>query len=145
MQSTETQKKDYKKKKVEVVAGIIYCGQDILCVQRDKNKLPYISEKYEFPGGKLEAGESRTQALQRELMEELNIQVEIQDFYLTVCHEYPDFELTMHSFRCRIPRKIDVILREHIDLKWLKNNQLNNLDWAAADIPIVDKIMADEG
>ena len=128
-------------KKIEVVAGVIYFEDEILCVQRPKNKYPYISEKFEFPGGKIEEGESKEDALHRELLEELNAQVVIKSSFLTVVHQYPDFELTMHSFRCEVETK-DLILREHIDKKWLKINELNALDWAAADIPIVVKLVA---
>lgn len=127
-------------KKVEVVAGIIYHGDEILCVQRPKNKLEYISEKYEFPGGKIEAGETKKEALKRELSEELNISTNIQSLFLTVIHEYEHFELTMHSFICKVDTK-ELSLNEHIDLRWLKVNQLQELEWAAADIPIVDKLV----
>lgn len=127
-------------KKVEVVAAIIKFGEEILCVQRAQNKLPYISEKYEFPGGKIEIGETLKEALSRELVEELNISAEIQSLFLTVVHEYPDFELTMHSFICKVDSK-QITLNEHIDSKWLTIDQLKELDWAAADIPIVHKLM----
>jgi len=130
-------------KKVEVVAAIIYKGDEILCVQRGKNKLEYISEKFEFPGGKIEQGETKKEALRRELIEELNIEPEIQDLYLTVVHQYPDFELTMHGFKCAAKSK-DLKLTEHISFNWLKKDKLVDLDWAAADIPIVQKIIADE-
>ena len=128
-------------KKVEVVAAIIKFDDKILCVQRANNKLPYISEKYEFPGGKVEAGETNENALRRELSEELNIVADIQSFFLTVVHNYPDFELTMHSFICKVDMK-EITLNEHIDSKWLTVDQLHSLDWAAADIPIVNKIIA---
>jgi 8-oxo-dGTP diphosphatase len=62
---------------------------------------------------------------------------------VTVVHEYPDFELTMHSFICEVDSK-ELTLQEHIDQKWLKINELNTLDWAAADIPIVDKLISNE-
>lgn len=127
-------------KKVEVVAAIIKFGEEILCVQRAQNKLSYISEKYEFPGGKIEKGETLKEALSRELAEELNISAEIQSLFLTVVHEYPDFELTMHSFICNVDSK-EITLNEHIDSKWLTINNLEGLDWAAADIPIVDKLI----
>jgi 8-oxo-dGTP diphosphatase len=128
-------------KQIEVVAGIIYYEDKILCVQRAKNKLQYISEKFEFPGGKIEQGETQIEALKRELLEELNISANIKSFYFTVVHEYPDFELTMHSYICEIDTK-DITLNEHISLQWLNLNELQNLDWAAADIPIVNKLVS---
>jgi 8-oxo-dGTP diphosphatase len=128
-------------KRIEVVAGIIFFQNQILCVQRPKNKLAYISEKFEFPGGKIEEGETKEEALNRELLEELNLSTKIKSFFLTVIHEYPDFELTMHSFMCEVDSKV-LTLHEHIDQKWLKINELSVLDWAAADIPIVDKLVS---
>lgn len=128
-------------KKVEVVAGIIYCENEIFCVQRPKNKLSYISEKFEFPGGKIENGESKLEALKRELHEELNFVPEkIDELFLTVVHEYPDFELTMHTFKCYSSTK-DIQLNEHISAEWLRLENLNEIDWAAADIPIVNKLI----
>ncbi len=128
-------------KQIEVVAGIIFFQDQILCVQRPENKLPYISKKFEFPGGKIENGETQKEALQRELLEELNISVNIKSFFFTVVHPYPDFELTMHSFICEVDTK-ELTLNEHISLKWLTLSELNELDWAAADIPIVDKLVS---
>ncbi len=127
-------------KKIEVVAAIIYHENQILAVQRGKNKYSYISEKFEFAGGKIEAGETKEEALKRELLEELSIDANIKSLFLTVVHQYPDFELTMHSFICEVQQKT-VILHEHIAYKWLTINELANLDWAAADIPIVDKLI----
>ena len=127
-------------KKIEVVAAIIYFANKILCVQRTKNKFSYISEKFEFPGGKIENGETKKDALKRELLEELSIVADIKSLFLTVVHEYPDFELTMHSFICEVDSK-DLTLHEHISQEWLSLSELNKLDWAAADIPIVDKLV----
>ena len=128
-------------KNIEVVAGIIYCKNQILCVQRPKNKLHYISEKFEFPGGKIEEGETQKEALKREILEELNISTKIKSLFMTVVHEYPDFELTMHTFICEVETK-ELTLVEHIDQKWLTLKELKTLDWAAADIPIVNKLMS---
>lgn len=129
-----------KKKKVEVVAGIICFKDEILCVQRAKNKYNYISEKFEFPGGKIEVKETKMEALKRELIEELNITPKIDTLFLTVVHQYPHFELTMHSFICNVNSK-ELNLNEHISLEWLTLKDLKKLDWAAADIPIVNKLV----
>lgn len=130
-------------KSIEVVAGIVIYNNLVLCVQRPKNKFHYISEKYEFPGGKIEDGESKEAALHRELDEELNLSVKIQSLFLIVVHQYPDFELTMHSFICKA-ESTQIVLNEHIDYKWLKIDELPTLDWAAADIPIVNKLISNE-
>jgi 8-oxo-dGTP diphosphatase len=127
-------------KRIEVVAAVLFWNDLILCVQRPKNKLSYISEKFEFPGGKIEPGETKEEALHRELLEELNLSTNIKSFFLTVVHPYPDFELTMHSFICEVVSK-ELTLYEHIDQQWLKVNELTKLDWAAADLPIVKKLL----
>ena len=131
------------KKKIEVVAGILILENKILCVQRGSNKLSYISEKFEFPGGKIEENESHVEALKRELLEELNISPIIKELFLTVVYEYPDFEITMHSYICESSSK-NLNLTEHIAAEWLLKEELVHLDWAAADIPIVKKLVSNE-
>lgn len=128
------------KKKVEVVAAIIINDGKILCVQRGENKLPYISKKYEFPGGKIEAGESNEETIIREIKEELNMDIRTEKDYITVEHEYLDFHLIMHSIICSCEDPT-VQLTEHIEYKWLTLSELDGLDWAAADIPIVEKLI----
>ena len=128
-------------KKVEVVAGIIYFDNKILCVQRPKNKFNYISEKFEFPGGKIEKNESREEALHRELLEELSISTIIKSLFLTIVHQYPDFELTMHSYICEVNSN-KITLNEHISQEWLSIDELERLDWAAADVPVVNRLMS---
>jgi 8-oxo-dGTP diphosphatase len=127
------------KKKVVVVAAIIKHNDKVLCVQRGANKLEYISKKYEFPGGKIEDGETREQTVIREIQEELKMEITANEYFLTVEHEYPDFYLTMHSYICSCDDPT-VHLTEHIDYKWLSISELKGLDWAGADIPIVDKL-----
>jgi len=129
---------------LSVVAAIIYFDNKVLCVQRPPHKLPYISKKFEFPGGKIEEGETREEALHRELLEELCIQIRIKSFFMTVEHTYPDFQLIMHSFICEV-KAGEIVLNEHIDYKWLKVEDLPKLDWAAADLPIVNALMNYEG
>ena len=90
--------------------------------------------------GKIELNETNEEALEREIFEELNIILEIKSFFMTVVHKYPDFELTMHSYLCEVQTK-EIVLNEHISLEWLKINELKKLDWAKADIPIVDKLI----
>ena len=126
-------------KKIEVVAAIIMHKTEILSVQRRNHKLDYISEKFEFPGGKIEVGETRQQALNRELKEELEINAEIGNYVITVEHNYHDFELIMHAYLVKVDSK-DITLTEHISQLWLNKEDIYSVDWAAADIPIVDKI-----
>lgn len=128
-------------KEIEVVAGIIFFEDKILCVQRPEHKYQYISQKFEFPGGKIEIGETKEAALKRELLEELNITPTIKSFFYTVVHSYPDFQLTMHTFICDA-KTIDLKLNEHIAFEWLTLTELEKLDWAAADIPVVKKMVS---
>lgn len=127
-------------KSIEVVAAIIIFKDKILCVQRGPSKHEYISLKYEFPGGKVESGETNEAALAREIQEELHMNVTVDSHYLTVNHTYPDFKITMHSFICSSSTD-ELKLTEHVDFKWLRKEELGSLDWAAADIPIVKKLM----
>jgi 8-oxo-dGTP diphosphatase len=123
-----------------VVAAIIKYGDSILCVQRNTSKHEYLSYKYEFPGGKVEVGESNENALLREIKEELDLDIILEREFLTVDHEYPDFKLTMHSFLCKSSTP-KFTLKEHVAYQWLNKTELKSLDWAAADVPIVDKLM----
>ena len=128
------------KKHYIVSAAIIIENKKILCVQRNKGKYDYISYKYEFPGGKLEVGENEEDALKREISEELNLEIDVAEKFLVVTHEYLDFDLTMHSYLCKANTE-KLVLKEHIDAKWLYKNELIELDWAAADLPIVSKLI----
>ena len=113
-------------------------------MQRSESKYNYVSYKYEFPGGKTEKGESNVEGLMRELNEEMDIEVSIkpEDFFLTIEHQYPDFSITMHSYICQIAdRKFN--RKEHHSHIWLKAKELDTLDWAAADLPIVRKLMGE--
>lgn len=132
-------------KKVEVVAAVIIKNKQVLCTQRNFNKLDYISYKFEFPGGKIEEGESSTEALTREIYEEMNAKINISDknFFMTVDHKYPDFNLIMHTFLC-IVDDLTFNLNEHISHKWCDRSCIEDLDWAAADIPIVKKLLSED-
>jgi 8-oxo-dGTP diphosphatase len=128
-------------KHYNVSAAIIFVDNKILCVQRGPSKYDYISFKYEFPGGKIEEGESPEVALIREIEEELNLSINNLSFFQTVNHTYQDFSITMHAFTCKVKDISIIELREHLEYKLLKKNDLSNLDWAAADIPFVDKLI----
>jgi len=127
-------------KKIQVVAAIIYHENKILCVQRGYSKYDYINQKFEFPGGKVEEGETNEEALIREIKEELEMEISEMNFLIKVEHEYPDFQITMNCFKCKTKTKY-LTLNEHIDYKWLDKSELESLDWAAADIPIVNRII----
>ena len=130
-------------KKVFVVAGVIINEKKILCAQRSKNNLNYISKKFEFPGGKIEKFETNEQCLKREILEELSLEIEINDFYMLVNHIYPDFKLNMKVYLCS-SKNSNVILKEHISCKWLSLEKISNLDWAEADLPVVRKLLIDK-
>jgi 8-oxo-dGTP diphosphatase len=127
-------------KHVEVVAAIICYKDEILCMKRPKGKHEYTSFRYEFPGGKKEADETHVDALKRELIEEMDMKVEVQKLFLVVNHQYPDFHLTMHCYLCRVDSK-KFVMKEHVDFKWLKKEELGQLEWTDADKPILDKLI----
>lgn len=128
-------------KEYTVVAAIIQKNDTFLCVQRNKGKYDYISYKWEFPGGKVEQGESKDEAIKREILEELEMDVEVISEAITVNHQYPDFKLIMHSLICN-SNTPEPKLNEHVAYKWLPKSDLAKLDWAAADIPIVEYLMS---
>ena len=128
-------------KHYNVSAAIIIENEKVLCVQRGESKYDYISKKYEFPGGKIEEGETKENALIREINEELNLEINNLELFMTVTHEYPDFKLTMHGFLCKTKNIDSLILKEHLAYKLLPKTELKNMDWAAADIPFVEKLI----
>jgi len=134
------------KKHLDVVAAILIHDGRILCMQRGEGKYAYVSNKYEFPGGKIEPGETKHAALERELREEMaiNITIKESDIYMTLHHEYPDFTLTMHTFKCNMDDP-HFVMKEHKDAKWLLPSELKQLDWAPADKPIVQNLAAELG
>jgi 8-oxo-dGTP diphosphatase len=128
-------------KTLEVVAAILLYDGKILCAQRGLGKYEYISYKYEFPGGKLEPGESQKEALRRELIEEMDVDIETErmEFFYTVNYTYPDFHVEMHSYICEVDLP-EINLKEHVSIEWLKSDELKKLDWMPADMPIVEAL-----
>jgi 8-oxo-dGTP diphosphatase len=131
----------FKMKHLEVVGGILIFKGKILCMQRNIGKYEYLNFKYEFPGGKVEPGENRPQALMRELKEELDIDLHVSDsdYFGEVSYKYPDFEITMYCYLCHLTSD-HFRQKEHINYKWMTQNGLHKLDWAPADYPIVKKL-----
>ena len=132
------------KKLIEVVAAIINIQNRYLCCQRKKNKYTYLSEKYEFPGGKIENNETKEEALTREIKEELGLVINIEKFFITITHSYPDFDLTMHCYICTL-EEFDIKLNDHISYKLIESEKLHTLDWIPADIEIVNLLKEKNG
>ena len=120
-------------KHIEVVAGIIKDGDKIFATQRGYGE---FKDGWEFPGGKMEPGETPQQALTRELKEELAIDVNVGNFLCTVDYDYPTFHLTMHCFYCSVIGG-ELTLLEHEAAKWLKTTELHSVNWLPADVEVV--------
>ena len=115
------------KKHFEVVAAVIKKGDKIFCCQRGpKGECAF---KWEFPGGKIEPGETKEEALVREIKEE---QINIENFITTINHEYNTFSLTMHVYLCSLKESVPILL-EHKSSIWCDKDKLNDLDFAEAD------------
>lgn len=129
-------------KHYSLVCAVIEHDGRILCVQRPDRGHPATALKWEFPGGKIEEGETPEAAIAREIREELAMEIEVREKILTMEHAYPEvgesiaFSLTMTAFRC-VATTNDFQLLEHTDYRWLRIAELHTLDWAAADLPIV--------
>ena len=130
-------------KQVEVVAAVIKKDGKILATQRGYGE---FAGGWEFPGGKPEEGETKEEALKREIKEELNADINVEDYILTVEHDYPNFHLTMHTYFCSLNSdtlenvKHDEEKLEHEDMKWLVKDEIASVDWLGADIAIVNKL-----
>ena len=127
-------------KTIHVVAGVVMYDGKTLSVQRAQHKYSYISEKWEFPGGKVEDGESEQEALIRELQEELHLKVSGLKHLITIEHTYPDFRIIMSTYQCETSSDT-MVLTEHQKAEWLDLKDLSQKDWAAADVPIVNALL----
>jgi 8-oxo-dGTP diphosphatase len=123
-------------KTIEVVAAIITDGDKIFATQRGYGD---FKEGWEFPGGKMEDGESREDAIIREIKEELDTDIVVSNYLTTVDYDYQNFHLTMHCFICEII-KGKLTLLEHKAAKWLRREELDSIDWLPADLEVVEKL-----
>ena len=124
-------------KEIEVVAAIIHDDKGrIFATQRGYGD---YKDGWEFPGGKMEPGESPEEALKREIWEELETKIDVERLVQTVEYDYPKFHLKMHCFWCHIESG-SLILKEHEAAKWLFLDNLDSVDWLPADLIVVQTI-----
>ena len=125
-------------KQIEVVAAIIRKEDKIFATQRGYGEW---KDWWEFPGGKIEAGETPEEALKREIQEELSTEISVDEFLCTVEYDYPAFHLTMHCYLCSLLTEA-LHLNEHEAAKWLTMEELDSVKWLPADMEVVEKIEA---
>lgn len=123
-------------KTIRVVAAVIKENGKIFATQRGYGEL---KDGWEFPGGKIEAGEKPQEALQREIREELDTQIEVGELIDTIEYDYPSFHLSMDCFWCKII-KGNLVLNEHEAAKWLGREELDSVEWLPADVTLIDSI-----
>lgn len=121
-------------KEIKVVAAIIQKENKILATKRGYGE---FINMWEFPGGKIESGETKEQALVREIKEELNIEISVDKFAIDIEYQYPNFYLFMSCFMCSI-KEGSIEFLEHNDGKWITKEELNTLNWLPADIDVVN-------
>lgn len=125
------------KKHYEVVAGVIEKNSRVFCCQRsNKGECAF---KWEFPGGKIEENETQSEALIREIKEELSCDVNVTQYITTIEHEYNTFSLTMYVYLCQLINS-EPVISEHINSMWCDDIALDSLDFAAADYKFLDDV-----
>ena len=127
-------------KQIEVVAAIICQDNQIFATQRGYGD---FKDGWEFPGGKVEPGETPETALVREIREELAVEISVGELLTTVEYDYPNFHLTMHCYLCRLTGG-ELRLLEHQAARWLGKGELYSVEWLPADvgiIPLVERIL----
>lgn len=122
---------------IEVVAAIICKDGSYFATQRGYGEFEGM---WEFPGGKIEPGESRDVALKREIQEELGVDIVIEDLICTTEYDYPSFHLTMHCYLC-CASSGEIELREHKSACWLTAETLDSVEWLPADKEVIDKLI----
>ena len=123
-------------KTIHVVAAIIIENERVFATQRGYGE---FKDGWEFPGGKIEEGETPKQALIREIREELDTEIEVGELFDSVEYDYSDFHLSMKCFLCKI-KSGDLVLKEHEAAKWLTKETIESVDWLPADRDIIKKL-----
>ena len=127
------------RKIIKVVAAVIREKNKIFATQRGYGEL---KDGWEFPGGKIESGETPQEALKREIKEELDTEIEVGVLIDTIEYDYPTFHLSMQCYWCNILSG-DLVLKEHEAARWLSKDELDSVAWLPADITLIDKIKRD--
>ncbi len=125
-------------KEIQVACAVIEQNGRVLATQR--SAIMTMPLKWEFPGGKINSGETPGECLRREVREELSIEIAVGEAMPPVTHDYPDFRVMLYPFICRI-NSGKIILQEHAALAWLLPEELEKLDWAEADWPIIEEYL----
>src|SRR5690606_20050929 len=123
-------------KHINVVAAVIIDNDKILCVQRGPNNQHPLN--WEFPGGKIEAGETPEEALRREIKEEMKCEIEVESQIEETVYEYEFGTVHLSTYCCKVIEGTPT-LTEHVDLRWLTQEELSSLDWAPADLSTVEE------
>ena len=127
-------------KQIEVVAAIIRKGDRIFATQRGYGEW---KDWWEFPGGKMEAGETPEVALKREIREELSAEISMDELLVTVEYDYPAFHLTMHCYLCSLLTEA-LHLNEHEAARWLAREELASVRWLPADLQLIEQMKKDD-
>ncbi|MCJ8343210.1 MAG: (deoxy)nucleoside triphosphate pyrophosphohydrolase [Cetobacterium sp.] len=131
------------KKVLKVIGGVIENSKkEILCTLRPENKS--LGNMWEFPGGKIEKGETLEEGLKRELLEELNIKVKNIEYYTNSIMEYDNIIIDLTCYKCEIEDENSLELLEHKAYVWLERENLNSLKWVPTDISIMEKLISDK-
>lgn len=124
------------KKSIRVVAAVIRKGREVFATQRGYGN---YKDWWEFPGGKIESGETPEEALSREIREELTADISVEEYLTTVEYDYPEFHLSMECYWCSV-KEGQLVLLEHEAARWLPLNDLRQVNWLPADVLVIDEI-----